>query len=138
MSEFEKIDFVLNFIKEKMSISAYWGQGLIWKHVEDTKEAGINKTLFLEILNKLREDGFIVDNETKDACRVTFKGLIFKGYVLTELDNQEESQIVKNLRQRTVDLQEQMNVLTKWIVIGTLATVAVGILTLLKEYLKCS
>lgn len=128
----------MTFIKSKMENSAYWGYGLICNHVEKTTELKINKTLFAEIINKLKEDGYIVDNETKDSCRVTFKGLIFKGYVLTELDNQEEIQKLKNLRQRTVDLQKQMNRLTGWIVFGTLATVVIGILPLLKEYLKCS
>ena len=128
----------MTFVKSKMENSAYWGYGLIWNHVEKTTELKINKTLFAEIINKLKEDGYIVDNETKDSYRVTFKGLIFKGYVLTELDNQEEIQKLKNLRQRTVDLQKQMNRLTGWIVFGTLATVVIGILPLLKEYLKCS
>lgn len=101
MTDIEKLDFVLNFIKSKMTVSAHWGYGLVWTHIEKTTELKINKTLFDEIINKLKKDGYIVDNETKDACRVTFEGLIFKGYKKQEEENQELQRTVNSLSVRT-------------------------------------
>ena len=141
MTDLEKIDFVFFYIRDKIKVGGNWGHNNIWTHVEKTPEAEINYTLFTEIINKLKKDGLLIENTPRDSqwtYHVTFEGLIFQGYVNKYSEDQKESQEARNLRQVTVDLQKQMNRLTGWIVFGTLATVVIGILTLLKDYLKCS
>lgn len=134
MTDLEKIDFVLTFIKIKMEVSAYWGYGIIWTHVEKTTELKINKTLFDEIINKLKEDCYIVDNETKDACRVTFKGLTFNGYVSEQLSHQEENARLRTLEEKTLKLTIWTTRLTWIIAIGTFVAAIYYLLEILNHW----
>ena len=119
MTDLEKIDFVLFYIKTKMADSAYWGYGPIWAHIQKTTELKINKALFDEIINKLKEDGYIVDNNTNDACRVTFRGLTFNGYVSEQSFLQMEKKRLKTLEEKTLNLSRWTTRLTIIIALGT-------------------
>lgn len=137
MNSLEKIDFVFFFIREKISVGGYWGYINVWNHVSQTEEADINKTLFKEIINKLKEDSLIIEINEIDGqptYHVTFKGLIFQGYVTEESNNQKEFEEVRNLRQSTVDLQKGLNRLTFWIVIGALIAAIYYLLEILNHF----
>ncbi|MDO9614356.1 MAG: hypothetical protein Q7J86_07490 [Bacteroidota bacterium] len=83
MTPLEKIDFVFFFIKDKLKVGGQWGYNNIWNHIEATKDVEINKTMFDEIIKKLKIDGYIVEAEINGSQLVynlTFVGLLFDGY----------------------------------------------------------
>lgn len=139
MTPLQQIDFVFFYLRGKISAGGQWGYQNIYFHVNQIKESGINETLLKEIIVKLKEDGLLTEINnlgSQPTYHVTFEGLIFQGYVKADSEARKESQEVRNLRQATVDLQARMNKLTWWIVFGTIASVVVGILTLLKDCLQ--
>lgn len=104
MTPLEKIDFVFNFIKNKIEIGGDWGYYNIWNHVEQTKELQINETLFKEIINKLKEDGLITETSgrySQHTYHITFKGLTFQGYKYQAEESQRLQRAVTSLSVRT-------------------------------------
>lgn len=92
MTSLEQIDFVFFFIRDKIQVGGNWGYNNIWNHVEKTTEAKINKTLFNEIIAKLKEDGLVTEvilEAAQPTYHVTFKGLIFDGYNKQWSDSQK-------------------------------------------------
>ncbi len=92
MTPLEQIDFVFFFIRDKIQVGGNWGYNNIWNHVEKTTEAKINKTLFNEIIDKLKEDGLVtevIQEAAQPTYHVTFKGLIFDGYNKQWSDSQK-------------------------------------------------
>jgi len=122
MTPLEQIDFVFIFIRDKIQVGGNWGYNNIWNHVEKTTEAKINKTLFNEIINKLKEDKLITEVIQEDAqttYHVTFKGLIFEGYKQQWSDSQRENNELKSLRQTSHINSLKMTRLTRWVMFWT-------------------
>ncbi len=122
MTPLEQIDFVFFFIRDKIQVGGNWGYNNIWNHVEKTTESNINKTLFNEIINKLKEDELITEVDQKDAqptYHLTFKGLIFEGYKQQWSDLQKENNEIKSLRKTSNINSLKMTRLTRWVMIGT-------------------
>lgn len=83
MTPLEKIDFVFFHIKDKIQVGGYWGYHNIWNYVKATSKADINETMFNEIIQKLKDDGYITEKQIPDAQPVynlTFTGSLFDGY----------------------------------------------------------
>lgn len=83
MTPLEKIDFVFYYIKDKIQVGGNWGYHNIWNYVNATSEADINETMFKEIIQKLKNDGYITEKQIPDAQPVynlTFTGSLFDGY----------------------------------------------------------
>ena len=77
MTPLEKIDFVFFYLKDKIQVGGYWGYHNVWNHVKATSEADINETMFKEIIQKLKDDGYITERQIPDAQPVynlTFTG----------------------------------------------------------------
>ena len=122
MTSLEQIDFVFFFIRDKIQVGGNWGYNNIWNHVEKTTEAKINKTLFNEIIAKLKEDGLVTEvnqEAVQPTYHVTFKGLIFDGYNQQWFDSQKENDELKSLRQTSNVNSLKMTRLTKWVMFGT-------------------
>ena len=83
MTPLEKIDFVFFYLKDKIQVGGYWGYHNIWNYVRTTTEYDINETMFKEIIQKLKDDGYITERQIPDAHPVynlTFTGSLFDGY----------------------------------------------------------
>jgi len=122
MTPLEQIDFVFFFIRDKIQVGGNWGYNNIWNHVEKTTEAKINKTLFNEIINKLKEDELItevIQEAAQHTYHVTFKGLIFEGYKQQWSESQRENNELKSLRQTSHINSLKMTRLTWWVMIWT-------------------
>jgi len=121
MTPLEQIDFVFFYIRDKIQVGGDWGYNNVWNHVEKTTEANINKTLFNEIINKLKEDELITEDigGPQLTYHVTFKGLIFEGYNLQWSNSQREINELKSLRTSSQSNSEKMTKLTNWVMIGT-------------------
>lgn len=117
MSPLEKIDSILNFLKNKKELSASFYKEYIWSlYVSKTPELEINRQLYDEIFLKLVEEGYIrelKDTNTSSIFHLALKGLIFNGFQNQELE------IIK-LKRNNTNLARQMYILTFLIAIGTL------------------
>lgn len=139
MNPLEKIDFVFLFIKDKINVGGNWGYGHVWSHVEKAEEYEINQTLFKEIISKLKEDGLIteVDNySTAPTYHVTFKGLVFDGYVAERERLDTEKLRLRDLDYKNQKLSHALNKLTCFIAIGTVVA-AIYYLIQIFEYFFC-
>src|SRR5690606_28755231 len=107
MTPLEQIDFVFFYIRDKITTGADWGYFNIWTHVQKTPETKINKTLFDEIILKLKEDGLLteINNLGSQATyHITFKGLTFNGYVSEQQTLQMEKERLRILDDKTLTL----------------------------------
>lgn len=122
MIPLDQIDLVFFHIRDKIQTGGNWGYNNIWNFVEQTSEAKINKTLFNEIIKKLKEDELIseiIQEGYQSTYHITFKGLIFEGYKQQWTDSQLEKDELKSLRHASHINSLKMTRLTRWVMIGT-------------------
>jgi hypothetical protein len=133
MTPLEKIDKILNFLKERSDLSASFSKEYIWNlYISKTPELKINRQLYDEILKQLIEDGYIRENKTEDSqpnYHLALKGLIFDSYQNQELE-------IQKLKSTTQKLTYRNYVLTALIALGTLIA-AWYYLTQLWDYYFC-
>lgn len=132
MTPYEKIDFVFFDLKDRIQAGGKWGYHTLWHRVQKSPEKGINKTMFDEIIRKLKADDYITETPTDDGqpvYNITFKGLLFDGYGEEQGEAQRENTRLKFLEDRTLLIAERVKTLTVWI---TVATVIASLYSLLE------
>jgi len=111
MIPLEQIDFVFFFIRSREQLSASWSNEYIWNlYISKTPEAGINRTLFEEIIKQLVEDDYIreapINDSPQKTYHVTFKGRLFKGYVAYQNSLEENNKRISDLEKENRKFQE--------------------------------
>lgn len=131
MNPLEKIDAILNFLKDRSDLSASFSKEYIWNlYVSKTPELDINRQVYEEILKKLVEDGYVREENEKNfqsVYHLTMKGLLFEGY----LNNQKENQ---KLLQTATSLSNGIFWLTTVIAIGSGAAAVYYIFEILNHF----
>ncbi|MBO9150761.1 hypothetical protein ACFOTA_00960 [Chitinophaga sp. GCM10012297] len=117
MNPLAQIDAVFFWLKDKLSTGGYYGYHNIENFVTRTPELKINITLLKEILKRLEADGYVSRMQPagggQEVYNVTFKGLVFDGYVIED----EEKKLSANIAKITVNNSQNLNRLTFWLVI---------------------
>lgn len=105
MTSLEKIDKILNFLKERSDLSASFSKEYIWNlYVNKSPELQITRQIYDEILTKLVEDGYVREEIQKDSqpfYHLTMSGYLFEGYLSSQKETQKLQQTAISLSQRT-------------------------------------
>ena len=139
MTPHQQIDFIFLHLKEKIQYGGSYGYNNLWFRVEKTPETKINKTLFNEIIERLKQDNLITETKLEDAqpvYHITFKGLLFDGYEKEyELARQEKERL-ERIEDETLNVSRRMNRLTWIIMIGTAIAALYYLLEILNHWLN--
>jgi len=122
MTPLEQIDFVFFYLKDKIQAGGSWGYYNISNYIDKCPETKINKVMLTEIVQKLKDDGYITEKQMPEAqpvYHVTFKGLIFEGYTKEYETSMKETVWLKNIQIQTLTTSRKLNILTWIIAIGT-------------------
>ncbi|NSL88646.1 hypothetical protein ECE50_017530 [Chitinophaga sp. Mgbs1] len=112
LNPYQQIDKIFIFIKEKADEGGSFSREYIWNlFVSKDSELNINKTMYNEMIAKLREDGYIraakpVMSTTNEAFHVTFKGRLFTGYEAEYIERQQSQQNIAELQKWAKKYQE--------------------------------
>ena len=123
MNPLQQIDAVFFWLKAKALNGGYYGYQNIENYVKQTPELGINTTILKEILRRLIEDGFITRTSPpqgipgQSVYNVSFKGLLFDGYVKAKESADAEVEFQKGVAKATLQNAELLNRLTKWLAV---------------------
>lgn len=142
----QKLDFVLNYFKNKKEFSATYNYSLIEMYVKRTPEMNITILMLKEILEKLVSDGYLTKTEKSTGLtsyNISFKGLVFEGYVSSYIASQKEKIRVNMLEeeQRALaysqkEISQKMNNLTLWVAIGTIIAAIYYLLEIWKFFFE--
>ncbi|WP_129021313.1 hypothetical protein [Edaphocola flava] len=142
----QKLDFVLDYFKKKKEFSATYNYSLIETYVKRTPEMNITTLILKEILEKLVSDGYLTKTEKPTGLsyyNISFKGLVFEGYVLVYTLSQKEIQRVNMLEQEQRALAYSQNQvaektknLTVWVAIGTIIAAVYYLLEIWKFFFE--
>jgi len=128
MKYLEKIDFVLNHIKQNKDTTTTW---LLVLYSKEYPHSGAE---FEYITRKLIKDELILLYPSIQAYNITFEGLIFEGYVTREKNKQLTLQSQEVSLAKAASDSERLATGTTYLWIGTAALVLVELLKLWIEH----
>jgi hypothetical protein len=134
MTTLEKVDKILDFLKEKQKVSADFPKEYIWIHyVSKTPELEINSQLYNEIFITLLDNDFIRENKQEQGFpstyHITIKGLTFSGFHQSDLMSAKDKKDTRKLAVQTRNL-------TRWIAFGTVVAAIYYLFELLDKFFQ--
>ena len=120
----EQIDFILGYIKANSDSKR---KNMV-THVDLERHVIANRTIigikrirFYQILEKLKDDGFILIRGEHKYYDLTFKGVVFEGYSMAKKSSDAEKSLMKNLAIQTERNSRKLNQLTMILALGSVA-----------------
>lgn len=134
MTALEQIDFVFFYIKEHTQFGGNVSDFAVKDRVDRTPETNITETMRLEIIKRLKSDGYVSEATVEDSqpfYHLTFQGVLFDGYKKAKEESQKEELRLQTLADQNLLVAKKVKNLTIWIAVATVVAGFYGILQII-------